>query len=244
MDEQRRAALKELARAINYDGIKLNLLEEALTHRSYANENPSAAIRDNERLEFLGDAVVELCVSDAIMRHFPDYKEGQMSKLRASIVHERPLASLAARFRLGDYLLLGKGEESSGGRDKPSLLADAFEAVIAAIYLDGGFEKVHQLLWEMFEPLIVDADGSDIYRDHKTTLQEISQTRFREIPHYTIIGEFGPDHDKTFIIQMEIPNSIKTTGSGKNKKEAEQEAAREALAILEARADQTTMDGS
>ena len=233
MDEHRRADLDKLVRAMEYNMADFDLLEEALTHRSYANENPVSAVRDNERLEFLGDAVLEICVSDTIYRRFPDYTEGQLSKLRASIVHERPLASLSEYFHLGEYLRLGKGEEASGGRNKPSLLADAFEAVIASIYLDGGFDKVHKLISRLFDPLIMEVDGSDIYRDHKTTLQELSQIQFREIPRYTLISESGPDHSKTFVVQMEITGAITTVGSGKNKKEAEQQAAREALAVLE-----------
>lgn len=233
MDEHRRADLEQLVRAMEYNMADFDLLEEALTHRSYINENPASAIRDNERLEFLGDAVLEICISDAIYRRFPDYTEGQLSKLRASIVHERPLASLAEYYHLGDYLHLGKGEEASGGREKPSLLADSFEAVIAALYLDGGFNKVHQFISMLFDPLIMEVDRSHIYRDYKTTLQELSQIRFRDVPHYTIISESGPDHCKTFVVQMEITGAITTIGSGKNKKEAEQKAAREALAILE-----------
>jgi dsRNA-specific ribonuclease len=142
------------------------------------------------------------------------------------------LASFAEYFHLGDYLRLGKGEEASGGSDKPSLLADAFEAVIAAIYLDGGFDIVQNLISRLFDPLIVEVDRSNIYRDHKTTLQELSQVRFREVPRYTLISESGPDHSKTFVVQMEIAGAITTIGSGKNKKEAEQQAAHEALAAL------------
>lgn len=233
MDKHRHTDLEKLVRAMEYDMADFGLLEEALTHRSYANENPASVVRDNERLEFLGDAVLEICVSDTIYRLFPDYAEGQLSKLRASIVHERPLASLAEYFHLGEYLRLGKGEEASGGRNKPSLLADSFEAVIAAIYLDGGFDKVQKLISRLFDPLIMEVDRSNIYRDYKTTLQELSQIRFREVPRYTLIRESGPDHSKTFIVQMEITGAITTIGSGKNKKEAEQQAAREALSVLE-----------
>jgi ribonuclease III len=231
MPEERTRALDQLQQMLPYRFRDDSLLGTALTHRSYVNENPAAADRDNERLEFLGDAVLELCISDLLMNHFPDYQEGQLSQLRAAIVNEQPLAEMAKSFRLGDYLLLGKGEEASGGRSKPSLLADAFEAVIAAIYLDGGCEKVAELISRLFTPLI--EKGYHTYRDYKTTVQQMSQHIFKETPRYTLIHEYGPDHDKTFEIQLSIADRIQTTGTGKNKKEAEQRAAEQAIRILE-----------
>jgi len=231
MSEERMTALDHLQQMLPYRFRDDSLLGTALTHRSYVNENPAAADRDNERLEFLGDAVLELCISDLLMNHFPDYQEGQLSQLRAAIVNEQPLAEMAKSFRLGDYLLLGKGEEASGGRSKPSLLADAFEAVIAAIYLDGGCEKVAELISRLFTPLI--EKGYHTYRDYKTTVQQMSQHIFKETPRYTLIHEYGPDHDKTFEIQLSIADRIQTTGTGKNKKEAEQRAAEQAIRMLE-----------
>jgi ribonuclease III len=231
MSEERMTALDHLQQMLPYRFRDDSLLGTALTHRSYVNENPAAADRDNERLEFLGDAVLELCISDLLMNHFPDYQEGPLSQLRAAIVNEQPLAEMAKSFRLGDYLLLGKGEEASGGRNKPSLLANAFEAVIAAIYLDGGFEKVAALISRLFTPLI--EKGYRTYRDYKTTVQQMSQHIFKETPRYTLIHEYGPDHDKTFEIQLSIADRIQTTGTGKNKKEAEQRAAEQAIRMLE-----------
>jgi ribonuclease-3 len=223
--------LNQFQEILHYHFRDASLLNTALTHRSYVNENPSEASRDNERLEFLGDAVLELCISDLLMRHFPDYQEGHLSQLRAAIVNEQPLANLAKSFHLGDYLLLGKGEEASGGRSKPSLLANAFEALIAAIYLDGGFEEAEALIRRLFAPLI--EEGYRTYRDYKTTVQQISQHAFKETPRYTLIHESGPDHDKTFEIRLSIADRIQTTGTGKNKKEAEQRAAEQAIRILE-----------
>ncbi len=231
MSEERMTALDHLQQMLPYSFRDDSLLDTALTHRSYVNENPSELRRDNERLEFLGDAVLELCISDLLMKNFPDYQEGPLSQLRAAIVNEQPLAEMAKSFGLGDYLLLGKGEEASGGRSKPSLLANTFEALIAAIYLDGGFEEAAALIRRLFTPLI--EEGYRTYRDYKTTVQQISQHAFKETPRYTLLQEYGPDHDKTFEIQLSIADRIQTTGTGKNKKEAEQRAAEQAIRILE-----------
>jgi ribonuclease III len=231
MPEERIMSLDHLQQMLPYRFRDDSLLNTALTHRSYVNENPSETGHDNERLEFLGDAVLELCISELLMNNFPDYQEGQLSQLRAAIVTEQPLAEMAKSFRLGDYLLLGKGEEASGGRSKPSLLANTFEALIAAIYLDGGFEEAAALIRRLFTPLI--EKGYRTYRDYKTIVQQISQHAFKETPRYTLIHESGPDHDKTFEIQISIADRIQTTGIGKNKKEAEQCAAEQAIRILE-----------
>lgn len=230
MNEERAAALEHLQRTLPYCFRNSLLLDTALTHRSYVNENP-AADRDNERLEFLGDAVIELCISDLLMHHFPHHREGPLSQLRAGIVNEQLLADMAKSFRLGDYLLLGRGEEASGGRGKPSLLANAFEAVMAAVYLDGGFEAAAALVIRLFTPIV--QKGQRTYRDYKTILQQMSQHAFGETPHYTLIREYGPDHDKTFEVRLSITDRIQTAGTGKNKKEAEQRAAEQALRILE-----------
>lgn len=231
MSEERIMDINQFQEILHYRFRDASLLNTALTHRSYVNENPSETGHDNERLEFLGDAVLELCISDLLMKHFPDYQEGPLSQLRATIVNEQPLAEMAKSFRLGDYLLLGKGEEASGGRSKPSLLANTFEALIAAIYLDGGFEEAAALIRRLFTPLI--EEGYRTYRDYKTTAQQISQQVFKETPSYTLIHEHGPDHDKTFEIRLSIADRIQTTGIGKNKKEAEQRAAEKAIRILE-----------
>lgn len=208
------------------------ILDNALTHRSFVNENVAHACRDNERLEFLGDAVLEMTVSDILMRKFPDHTEGQLSKLRASVVNEQPLAELARRFRIGEHLLLGRGEEGSGGRMKSSLLANAFESVIAAMYLDGGFDRTAVFIGRLFGPLIEEGELSAVYRDYKTALQETSQILFREMPRYMVISETGPDHDKRFETSLMIGERVIATGRGRSKKEAEQQAAKTALEEL------------
>ena len=231
LTEERRTVLARFSEVLRYRFRNAALLDTALTHRSYVNENPMEACQDNERLEFLGDAVLELCISDMLMKQFPDYKEGQLSQLRASIVNEQPLAEMAKSFHLGDYLLLGKGEEISGGRSKPSLLANTLEALVAAIYLDGGFEETAAMIGRLFAPLI--GEGYRTYRDYKTTVQQITQHALKETPRYTLISEHGPDHDKTFEVQISIADRIMATGTGKNKKEAEQRAAEKAIQLLE-----------
>jgi ribonuclease III len=231
--ETRINRLKELENILSYSFSSLPLLDKALTHRSYINENQDRDLKDNERLEFLGDAVLDLCISDVLMRAFPDYTEGQLSKIRASIVNEPTLAELSKTFRLGDFLLLGKGEEISGGRTKNSILSNTFEAVIAAIYLDSGYDKTLAFIKNLFMPYIEKWIHFPIYKDYKTFLQEFSQNRFKVVPKYQLIRESGPDHDKVFYIQLTIADLLTSTGVGKNKKEAEQQAARQAIEELQ-----------
>lgn len=239
MTEERLLALKTLEQLLSYSFRNPELLDNALVHRSYLNEAVSSCPADNQRLEFLGDAVIELCISDLLMKSFPGDTEGQLSRLRASMVNEQPLAELARKFSLGAFLLLGRGEESSGGRSKASILADAFEAVTAAVYLDGGFDRVYEFVRRVFSPLIEEGSRHVTYRDYKTALQEFSQQRFREIPRYTLSGESGPDHDKIFESCVAVPGILEATGQGKSKKEAEQDAARKALAALRPDTDDT-----
>ena len=232
MTDERLSILSNLQQILAYTFNDINLLDNALIHRSFVNENPSQSYKDNERLEFLGDAVIGLCLSDMLIKKFPDYAEGQLSKLRAYVVNEHSLADLARKLDIGNYLLLGKGEEGSGGRTKTSILSNTFEAVTAAIYLDCGFEEVYKLLKRIFAPLIEEGTKSLIYRDYKTALQEICQNRFKETPKYTLIRETGPDHDKMFEISLVVAGAITATGMGKSKKEAEQRAAQKALEEL------------
>jgi ribonuclease III len=229
MNEQREQSLRELENGLDYRFKDIALLDNALTHRSFVNENLGLACKDNERLEFLGDAVLELTITDMLMKKFPDYAEGQLSKLRASVVNEQPLAELARHFRIGEFLLLGRGEEASGGRTKPSLLANALESVIAAMFLDSGFDQCAVFISRLFAPIIEAGDLNAVYRDYKTTVQEICQVRFREVPRYVLISETGPDHDKRFAISLVIGEQVIATGTGRNKKEAEQHAAKTAL---------------
>ena len=233
LSAERIAALRNFEQILSYRFNDISLLDNALTHKSFVHENPTLESRDNERLEFLGDAVLELCVSDLLMKMYPDYAEGQLSKLRSSLVNEQPLADLSRRFKTGDYLLMGRGEESSGGRVKSSILANTFEAIIAAIYLDCGFEKTEEFMKNLIESLIERGERILVYKDYKTAVQEISQTRFKEIPRYTLIGEDGPDHDKVFKVRLFIADVITTYGTGKNKKEAEHQAAKKAWKELQ-----------
>jgi ribonuclease-3 len=232
MTDERFTNLRDFQQILAYTFNDINLLDNALIHRSFVNENPSLSCKDNERLEFLGDAVIGLCISDMLIKKFVDYTEGQLSKMRADVVNEYSLADLARKLTMGDYLLLGKGEENSGGRTKTSILSNAFEAVAAAIYVDSGFESVYKFLKAIFEPLIEEGTNSLIYRDYKTKLQEICQFRYKETPKYSLIRETGPDHDKVFEISLTIAGTITTTGAGKSKKEAEQRAAQKALEEL------------
>ena len=233
MDEERIENLESLSEMLSYTFRDITLLDISLTHSSYANENPDLAWEDNERLEFLGDAVLELCMSDILIKRFPDYTEGQLSKVRASMVNEQPLAGLAREYQIGGFILLGRGEENSGGRNKDSILGDAYEAIIGAIYLDGGYEKSLLFIRATFQPLVDKWLESPIYLDYKSLLQEASQGRFRLVPQYRIVSASGPDHDKTFEIEASIGDIVSTIGTGKNRKDAEQDAAGKALRELE-----------
>ena len=209
-----------------------SLLLAALTHKSYVNEHREDGVVHNERLEFLGDAVVDLAISHRLMERFPRASEGELSKLRALLVNEDSLARVARSVGLGELLLLGRGEEMTGGREKSSVLADALEAVIGAVYLAGGLPQVMELVDRHFgEALAGVAEGRNGL-DHKTLLQEDAQVRMRTAPRYRVIAESGPDHDKTFEVEVLIGDEPYARASGKSKKEAEQAAARRALQRL------------
>ena len=233
MNHERLEQLAGLERALGYKFNDPSFLECALTHRSFANENPDLMVQDNERFEFLGDAVLTLCITDMLMKKFPECTEGDLSKIRSSIVNERPLAGIARELRIGDYLLLGKGEDISGGRSKSSLLANALEAIIAAVYCDKGFAGAFDFIGKRFHPLLETGVANVLYRDYKTSLQETTQNLFRVIPRYSVIREFGPDHDKVFQVRVSIGDVVSTAGLGRNKKEAEQRAARKALEAID-----------
>jgi ribonuclease III len=207
-------------------------LESALTHKSYLNENPTWGRPDNERLEFLGDAVLDLVIGHLLMEAQPGRTEGELSKTRAIIVSEPGLAEVALELGLGEWLFLGRGEEQSGGRRKPSVLADACEALVAAIYLDGGFDAAFQVVRHLFGARVLAVpDGGAT--DFKTRLQEHAARRRVQV-RYTVVHETGPDHDKTFQIAASIGDREYARGSGKTKKEAEQRAAELALRALDA----------
>ena len=228
--EARKEQLVELERALSYRFHRIELLNQALTHKSYVHEQREP-IQHNERLEFLGDAVLGVVVSDYCYREFTGLAEGELSKLRASLVNDGNLASIARRLGLGSYLLVGRGEELTGGRAKASLLADTFEAVLAAVYLDSSLTDAYQVILQCFrDDLNTVLHGG--YRDYKSELQEYTQEKFGCVPTYIIVGERGPDHDKVFEVELVIRRQCQGLGAGKSKKEAEQDAARKVLAAL------------
>jgi len=208
------------------------LLEEAMRHSSYVNEQSDAQLRDNERLEFLGDAVLNLVIGDLLMKAYPQWREGELSRIRANMVNEAQLADVARDLGIGAHLLLGKGEMQSNGQDKSSLLANAMEAVIAAIYLDGGFHGAFRFIAFHFDALIQVAPTLTSDQDYKSRLQETVQSAIKAIPQYRVDQESGPDHAKTFYVTMTV-GDIAAQGVGKSKKAAEQDAARKALALLQ-----------
>ena len=217
---------------LGYTFRSADLLETALTHRSLA---PTSGARNNEKLEFLGDAVLDLAVSDLLMQQFPRHQEGDLSKLRASLVNARMLAAKARELGLGLALRLGKGEEKSGGREKQSILAAAYEALIGAIYLDRGFVAARRVLARQFSADLKARAGVAV-EDCKTRLQEITQRMFKATPTYTLVRETGPDHAKIFVSQISVGDRTFGRGEGKSKKSAEQAAAMEALQALQVEA--------
>lgn len=221
-------AMERFENIIGYEFRDKALIVQALTHSSYANEKKMKKEMSNERLEFLGDAVLELVSSEAIYRDHADMTEGDMTKLRASFVCEPTLALCARDIRLSEFLLLGKGEIITGGRERDSILSDAFEAVIGAVYLDGGFANAKEFI---VNHVLKDIDKKQLFYDSKTILQEIVQGRYKEALHYCLIKEEGPDHNKTFTVSAYIGDKELATGTGKTKKAAEQSAAYEAILI-------------
>jgi len=220
-----------LEQQISYTFTNKTLLETALQHSSFVNENPSAALEDNERLEFLGDSILNAIISHLLMTRHPELKEGELSKIRSLLVNKAHLAKVAKQIHLGDFIRLGKGEIQSSGRKKASILADAFEALLAAVYLDGGFDRAYALIQRLFEDFFNTISTSAVYFDYKSRLQELVQAKLKSQPEYVIISENGPDHDKTFQVELSV-GDVRTTGKGKSKKAAEQEAAKSALELL------------
>ena len=229
LSSERIQELDTLQKQIGYTFQDVLLLNKALTHKSYVNEN-SEPLKDNERFEFLGDSVLDLIVSGYSIKAFPDFAEGTLSKIRAAVVNESCLAELARQIDLGRYLLLGKGEASSGGREKNSLLANAYEALAGAIYFDSNLEMALEIYLPVLSKEIAKYAETDRYRDYKSELQEYTQTHFNCIPNYRIVDEKGPAHAKEFEVVVLIQENIHGRGKGKSKKEAEQAAAKSALA--------------
>ena len=220
-----------LQQAIGYRFRDRGLLEHAMTHTSRANEDVSGGVHDNESMEFLGDAVVGFVIADVLFRDFPDFDEGEKSKTKAALVSTTTLARQAERLNLGEHLLLGRGEEKTGGRRKQALLADGYEALIAAIYLDGGIEHVRAFIVREFTPLLSEVQQHGIAgsQDYKSALQELLQARDLPLPEYRLVGTMGPDHRKLFQVEVVVNGEALAESTGPSKKEAEQDAARAAL---------------
>jgi ribonuclease-3 len=208
-----------------------SLCESALTHKSWMNETLETERTDNERLEFLGDAVLSLVTSDMLMKRFPEHPEGELSKARAAVVNEAGLARVAEMLLLGQWIFLGKGEEQAGGRQKRSLLANTFEALVGAVYLDGGFAAAFQVIERLLSPVIADVPSA-ASKDYKSRLQELAQAKLQTAPTYTVLSEQGPDHAKTFEIAILIGDKEYGRAFGRSKKEAQQNAAERALAVM------------
>ena len=222
----------ELQRTLGVPFEQQELLTQALTHSSYANENPGTAPSSNERLEFLGDAILGLIVAENLFEDFPTMAEGEMTRLRSILVKQDTLARVAETINLGSYLYLGKGEESSGGREKPANLARALEALIAAVYLDHGYEVTDQFVLEILDVELANILYQGTIVDYKSQLQELIQAKAQQTPVYNLIETEGPDHDKKFTVEVKLGNEVLATGTGRSKKKAETEAARIALEKL------------
>ena len=239
-DARWQAACAALEERLGYVFRDKVLLEHALTHRSRAHEDASGGVADNESMEFLGDAVLDLIIADRLFHEFPDYDEGRKSKAKAMLVAAPSLAGLGAALGLGEHLLLGRGEERSGGRRKPSLIADAFEAVVAAIYLDGGLPAAERFIDSQFRAALDELRAgrpvSGLGGDHKSSLQEWLQARGRPLPEYRVAATHGPDHRKTFAVDLRVGDETVARAEGPTKKAAEQKAAAQALQQLAAAA--------
>jgi ribonuclease-3 len=222
-----------LAKSLGIAFDNTDLLQQSLYHRSYLNE-AGYDVESNERMEFLGDAVLGIIVSDKLYRDYPALSEGHLSQLRALLVRWDALAQAAGRINLGDYLVLGRGEELSGGRKRPSNLAGAFEALIGAAYLDGGITRARKLVLKLLKPDYEEIAARGVTADSKSELQHVAQTRWHEIPQYRMVSSEGPDHAKLFTVEVAVGEQVLGEGQGRNKKQAELNAARQALETLAA----------
>ena len=222
--------IKDLEAAIGYQFHNISLLQNALTHSSYANERWHNSLLSNERLEFLGDSILGMLVAEYLFRTFPDRPEGELTRMRADMVCEKTLAAVANSIHLGDHLLLGHGEEQGGGRSRNSILADAMESVIAACFLDGGMEAALRFIKRF---ILVEVPVTKLHNaDYKTQLQELVQQKRNQVLSYTLAGETGPDHDKQFEVEVSLKGNVVGRGKGSSKKRAEQDAARAAIENL------------
>ena len=223
--------IEQVQERIQYAFGDVKLLNEALTHSSYANESPGRG-QSNERLEFLGDAVLELCITEELYVRYPEANEGQLTTFRAMLVNEGVLAGLSRKLKIDQVLLLGRGEENQGGRQRQSLLSDAFEALLGAIFLDGGYAVATQWVLERFVGLWPRQMELSVEKDHKTKLQELTQQHCRDRPVYVLEGSSGPEHERTFHVLLRLPTGEEFRDSGSSVKKAEQNAARQAMVFL------------
>jgi len=238
LSETRIKELGSFQNITKYKFLNIELLNKALTHKSYANEINNK-LKHNERIEFLGDSVLDVLVSNYLFEEFDDFSEGTLSKIRAAVVNESCLAKLAQKISLGDYLLLGKGEDSSGGRKKASILADAFEAFAGAVFRDGGLEPASKIFLPLLMEEIKATADSWSFRDFKSDLQEYTQNKLVCIPSYKVVREIGPDHAKKFEVIVTIKDEIYGKGLGRTKKEAQQAAAKIAIQEFSYRSNKT-----
>ena len=225
-----RKRLNEFQQNIGYQFKQEALLRQALTHSSYAHEKNLKELMDNERLEFLGDAVLEVVSSEFLFKNHPEMNEGQMTNLRASLLCEQSLATCARELELGKFLLLGNGEDLTGGRERDSILSDAWEALIGAMYLDGGFTSAKEFILKY---VLTDIEHKKLFYDSKTMLQELIQNKYKQSLHYVLLSEDGPDHNKIFTVQAYMDDTPLLTGKGRTKKAAEQNAAYQSLLKFE-----------
>jgi ribonuclease-3 len=218
MNNERLEILNKLEVRLGYRFRDINLLSTALTHRSFINENQQLSATDNEIMEFLGDSILGACVSDLLIKKYTSFLEGDLTKMRAAIVGEESLAQLSRNWQLGDCLLIGRGEENAGSRTKESFLADAFEAVVAAIYLDSDFSNVKDIIKKIIEPLLTEDNLPTGYFDYKTALQELCQKKYKSVPVYAVVDSKGPEHAKIFEVRVLVVNKLTEYGSVKSKK--------------------------
>ncbi len=217
---------------IGYQFKDKKLYMKALTHSSYANEHRDKKIHSNERLEFLGDSILGFITAEYIFKNYKNLPEGELTKIRAAVVCEKTLCVIARELELDKDIMLGKGEEAGGGRDRDSILADSVEAILAAIYLDGGMQAAYDFVLKIVPPKVELALNGRAFNDYKTTLQEIVQKNREEVLSYKLIAETGPDHDKRFMVEVLLNSNVIAQGAGKSKKDAEQMAAKKALELM------------
>lgn len=222
----------ELNRKLNLNFKNLDLLKTALTHRSYLNESNEKNRENNERLEFLGDAVLEIIVSEYLFNKYPNSAEGELTSYRSAVVRMESLADIALDLSLGDYIYMSKGEEQTGGRQRPYILANTFEALLGAIFLDQEIEACKKFLFSVFFDKIDKIINDKGYIDAKSSLQELTQEKYKKMPVYRLVSQKGPDHDKTFVVEVLLKNEVLAKGSGKSKQQAQQDAAKNALEKL------------